>query len=887
MDKQLLDALDNLSFALDEIAKALNSKNGESQSSVGSALQSGDFSNQMVEIGKGIQSIKEDTKKILENQNTILNMQKEKDSKKTDVFEESGQKKNSIKDGVVSVLLIAGAVLAIGTAFSLLGDVDWKTVISLSISLPLLAMAFEKISTMKDLSYKNMINLFLITTTMSMAVLASSYILSGVKPVGASQLLTVVLIAASFSLISFNVGKLVTAFSSISTTDAIKSSFLMPLLLTSVSMAIAASSYFLDMVKPIGLSQAITSILIAGTFTVLGYGVGKLLESFKGISVNDAISASFLIPILLVSISYAISLSSSLLAGVTPIGLSQAITSILIAATFTVISYGVGQLLKGFNGISASDAMLASLTLPLLLVGISAAIVGSSYLIKNIQDVSMSQLITFFGIGLTLSVVGIIMGVALKVISKIGKPEEFFEGAISTVFIAGAIAISSHIIAMGNYTGNFPPLDWSIGVGLSLIIFSLPVWFLGKMGVSDIIKGTIAAVLVSGSIMVSSLILEMGSYKKYPSLDWALGVGLSLGAFGLAAVLLGAVALSPTFYMGLGAVLLVAGSIVATSYILESGSYKKYPSFEWASSVGLLMAGFSVGIIGLALASPFILVGSAAMLMLGGTILAIDKMFESGSFTKYPSEEWFGGVKKTILGFIDLMDVVSIGSAISGAVSDMFGGGLTDIAESILEIDKVFEGGNFTKYPSMAWGNGVLNAIAKFNQIKNALSGGSKLGDIFGGNDLQNTVSSISQLAVAFDRLGKAMSTFANSISSIDEEKLTAIKSLSSTVVLMSLLNPDQFSEMMDAMEEKSGIFGEFIDEYNNSRKEAETGGFFSSFKSPSSDKPKSDADILGPKLDKMNALLADISTVVGSKGSLKTYINNKGREANVSPTKK
>jgi hypothetical protein len=71
MDKKLLEALDNLSYSLELIADALNSRES-SNTSTTNALKSGDFSKQLNEINTSLKSIKSDTSKILQNQNTIL-----------------------------------------------------------------------------------------------------------------------------------------------------------------------------------------------------------------------------------------------------------------------------------------------------------------------------------------------------------------------------------------------------------------------------------------------------------------------------------------------------------------------------------------------------------------------------------------------------------------------------------------------------------------------------------------------------------------------------------------------------------------------------------------------------------------------------------------------
>ena len=79
MDQKLLDALSNLSFALEEISDALKDKKGK-KSDTTTALQSGNFSKTIQEIHVGIKSIKKDTEKILKNQETIISLSKKKTS---------------------------------------------------------------------------------------------------------------------------------------------------------------------------------------------------------------------------------------------------------------------------------------------------------------------------------------------------------------------------------------------------------------------------------------------------------------------------------------------------------------------------------------------------------------------------------------------------------------------------------------------------------------------------------------------------------------------------------------------------------------------------------------------------------------------------------------
>ena len=73
MDKKLLDSLNNLSLALEDIAAALKDK-GEANSATAKALKGGDFIKEIKEINVGVKQLQKDTKQILANQQTIMKM---------------------------------------------------------------------------------------------------------------------------------------------------------------------------------------------------------------------------------------------------------------------------------------------------------------------------------------------------------------------------------------------------------------------------------------------------------------------------------------------------------------------------------------------------------------------------------------------------------------------------------------------------------------------------------------------------------------------------------------------------------------------------------------------------------------------------------------------
>jgi hypothetical protein len=191
MDKQLLDALNNLSDSLEMISKALENKEG-SNTTTTNALQSGDFSQQLTEITTSLKSIKSDTKKILEKQNTILEMQKTKDSDKKNAIDETGEdpkKQSDLKKGVTTILLIAVAVLAIGLAFKIIGKVDFLSVVSLGLAIVLISHAFQKVAEAK-ITVEQAIVAGKVMVIMSIAIMLSSWVLSFIKPISFGQSIT-------------------------------------------------------------------------------------------------------------------------------------------------------------------------------------------------------------------------------------------------------------------------------------------------------------------------------------------------------------------------------------------------------------------------------------------------------------------------------------------------------------------------------------------------------------------------------------------------------------------------------------------------------------------------------------------------------------------------
>ena len=85
MDQKLLNALSNLSEALEQISEALKEGKGN-KSATTEALQSGNFISEIKQINVGIKQLQLDSKKILKNQETIIQLSKKASGDKKSDF---------------------------------------------------------------------------------------------------------------------------------------------------------------------------------------------------------------------------------------------------------------------------------------------------------------------------------------------------------------------------------------------------------------------------------------------------------------------------------------------------------------------------------------------------------------------------------------------------------------------------------------------------------------------------------------------------------------------------------------------------------------------------------------------------------------------------------
>jgi hypothetical protein len=160
-------------------------------------------------------------------------------------------------------------------------------------------------------------------------------------------------------------------------------------------------------------------------------------------------------------------------------------------------------------------------------------------------------------------------------------------------------------------------------------------------------------------------------------------------------------------------------------------------------------------------------------------------------------------------------------------------------------------------------------------------------------DSVSDMADSMVELAKAYDKLGTAIQGLNGQLGGVDLEKMTMLKNLAGSVVMLSLMDSEQFSSMMDALEDKAKILLDVIKDTEASSKESATtttpaggkagGGAKVNTTPVKTAAPKeSESDKmmkqLGSSLAGLQSVVSQIASVIAGGGgiSLKTYMESK-----------
>ena len=692
-DKKYIESLSNFAIALEELVDEMKKQTKAKEKGIdkpsGKPLN---IDQTLTSIQEGIDQIKDDNKKILDNQDTLLKMNK--DAKKSGglisgVTDKDNKKK--IKDGVSTIILMAGAVLAIGLAFKVVGGVDFAAVISLSFALPMIAYAFAKVSTAlieNDMQYGDVLFTVFALVAMAGGLAISSYIMSAIVPIGLFQFLTAVGISITLAIVAIGASFMLDNLKKVKMGDILK----LPAILVALSLAIALSSGILGMTKILDPSLLVNIVLqgiVMGIVSTV-LSIPMILFAKLGLKVNDVAMGSLNI----VLVAGAIALSSQLISmgdySVIPsldwaVGASMSILlfSIPVVALGLLAMTGIGiaaVAMGGFMAIMVAGTILA----------VSNILSGGDYSygsnMKDWAQATNSLFLTFTPIMVALGA----MGLVSAVIGMFGGPDPFEIAKKMMVQIAETIVSVSNVFSGGNWADG-PTKEWAMGVGLAITAFA-PVY-------SQLLKSKVMTAFFGGEAMspeqytetmenigrsinaVGQVFAEgkVDKWKGGPTKEWSEGVGLAIGAFAPvfevlnSGGIMGAILGGPTIEDMKKAIVGIAGAIMLTGRIFASDTtgYTGGPSKKWSEGVGgaikvftelysWVMGGFDWTV-------EDIKDANKVVFTIAGSILDMSKVFQgyyakdgklvkgpTPVWSKYPSTKWTGGVSKALQSFADL-----------------------------------------------------------------------------------------------------------------------------------------------------------------------------------------------------------------------------------------
>ena len=397
----------------------------------------------------------------------------------------------------------------------------------------------------------------------------------------------------------------------------------------------------------------------------------------------------------------------------------------LVGLALGVATFGIGLALKGLKGVTWKEMLMLPLMIPL----IAGGIVLASMIFQAFEPIKnpLQLLIGSAVIGLSL----LMFAPSVRLLGQM-KLKDVLQGVLMILPLSWAIVQAS--IIFDSFVPLKEPLKLglsSLAMGISILIFTPAVLFLGKLSIAEILQGAIGILAVAGAIVATAYIFSLlPNEMLYPSFMWTLGAGLSILAFGAISVGLGLIMAGTGglgfgfLALGMASILLVAGTIVATSYILAKGDYSKHPSLEWSLGVGASLLIFSVAAITASVAG---LASAIASLFTGGddplvkiakSMVEISEVLQKGKWDgNYPKYDWALGVGTALTLFAGAT-IIAGGASLATSIFAWFDGDedpLMTLAVSMTDISNVLQKGKWDgNYPKYEWALGVGTSLTLF-----------------------------------------------------------------------------------------------------------------------------------------------------------------------------
>jgi len=739
LDDKYIESLQSFTGALEEIVEMLKDQQKKGQvDPVNEMLKNVPSELQLIvtnlkEVNKRTKEIKQDTSNILTE---IKEIRKAKES---GMFGQIGGNKKKIVDGVSTIVLIAGGVLAIGLAFKIVGKVDFLSVMALSAAMVAVSYAVQKISDIKGLNWRVAASVSLTMMFISAGLLLSGLILSNFPQIGLLQGLSMIFVAAALGV---SIWLMMKAIDKINFKKNWSSILLLPTVLPLISIGLTISSKILQDIQPISFKQALSIVLVGVALGVAAFGIGLAFRAIKNITPKQMLTLPITIPLIAGGIVAASIIFQYFVPLKDPLGvlIGSAVMGVGIAM-FTPALWAINKI--GFKNI-----FYGSIGLPL----IALSIVAVAQIFQLLPDKMVYPSLSWsLGVGLgtllflpTMLVVGAVgmTGVGLGILAT---------GLIGLPLIALSMVAVSQILQLGKFDSGYPKPDWAVGG--SLLAFAagsvLAIPAVVAMMAMKFLTGSDPLETIAQSMVSVSHVLQKGNWKAggYPSYDWSLGVGTALFMFaGAYAVITAIQGFNSVLSFVTGDksqsfnqfVVSAAQTMITARALLNVGDWKsaKYPTKDYAEGVGgfLFELAKSYAIItaiqGVNKVLSF-LTGSKSqdfdqfVASASNTMLVARSILNNGDWAgaKYPKKEYSEGVGSFLvsmaqayktfnsMGFFDLI------GALVGTKKVSLEQFSKDASNAIVQSSLILSLGKFTTVPTKAYVDSYVNFISQMAKL--------------------------------------------------------------------------------------------------------------------------------------------------------------------------
>jgi hypothetical protein len=628
----------------------------------------------------------------------------------------------------------------------------------------------------------------------ALAITASSWVLSMVKPLSIGQFLTALGIAALFAMMSFVMPFLAVGIVLMDKLiGARKMLIVVPLIFTALSLAIMISSHILSMSADMELAFILKLILFG---VGLGLIVLAMLPSVLAVGIASASGVGEIalglgvlaIPV----IALAVMLSSHILSAgkydnYPGVGWALGVGASMLGFGLAVLE--LGTFITASAGLGAVAILAGALAIPV----VAQSIVDTDSIIRGGKYDNYPGIGWIASVGVTMTGFGLaIITLGSYIVGSLGLGGiAIWAGAKAVTTVAQAIVDTDRIIRGGKYD-NYPGIGWIASVGSTMTGFGLAIitlggYIVGTLGLGGIAiwAGKKAVSSVAQAIVDTDKIIRGGKYDSYPGAEWALSVGGLMTVFGAAVLTLGTYVVGTlglggvALWAGAKAVTVIAQSIVDAAWIFQGaeGAFVGGPKKEWAEGVSLAIGAFAPiykmmmkgGIIELFVGKgPTSFEYANAIRTISQGIIDAAWFFQGSkvAFEGGPKKEWADGVGGAINAFAPVYKMLVKGGIMEafmgkGPSIDEFKKAIISISNGIIDAAVVFSeskvGFDKGTYPSTEWAAGVGGAINAFAPVFKSLDEGT--GWFTKGDEvISNIYNGITRVAEAIIEVGRKFS---------------------------------------------------------------------------------------------------------------------------------